>query len=93
MTGDSWRERRRALFRDDPAEAERIARLLDELGTEDRDDEEIEADHRASLLAAVREYAPNARLDEGPRLRLSGPDADGGALPFQRGDASSDEGG
>ncbi|BFO13726.1 hypothetical protein SHKM778_01140 [Streptomyces sp. KM77-8] len=54
MTGDSWRERRRALLRDDPAEAERAARLLDQLGTEDRDDEEIEADHRASRLAAAR---------------------------------------
>lgn len=87
MTGDSWRERRRALLRDDPAEAERAARLLDQLGTEDRDDEEIEADHRASRLAAAREYAPDARLDEELRLRLTGPDTDGGALRFQWGDA------
>ncbi|MGY0068422.1 hypothetical protein ACWZEH_16730 [Streptomyces sp. QTS137] len=57
MTGDSWREHRRALLRDDPAEAERSARLLDQLGTEDRDDEEIEAEHRASRLAAAQEYA------------------------------------
>ncbi|MFD5495085.1 hypothetical protein ACFYY3_15590 [Streptomyces sp. NPDC001812] len=87
MTGDSWRERRRALLRDDPAEAERAARLLDQLGTEDRDDEEIEADHRASRPAAAREYAPGARLDEELRLRLTGPDTDGGALRFQWGDA------
>lgn len=87
MTGDSWRERRRALLRDDPAEAERAARLLDRLGVESRDDEEIEADHRASRLAAVREYAPDALLDEELQLRLTGPDADGGALRFQWGDA------
>lgn len=87
MNGDSWRERRRALLRNDPAGAERAARLLDQLGTEDRDDEEIEADHRASRLAAAREYAPDARLDEELRLRLTGPDTDGGALRFQWGDA------
>ncbi|WNZ10093.1 hypothetical protein [Streptomyces sp. 11x1] len=87
MTGDSWRERRRALLGDDPAEAERAARLLDELGTDDRDDEEIEAEHRASRLAAAREYAPDARLDEELQLRLTGPETDGGALRFQWGDA------
>jgi hypothetical protein len=87
VTGDSWREHRRALLRDDPAEAERSARLLDQLGTEDRDDEEIEAEHRASRLAAAREYAPHARLDEELQLRLTGPDTDGGALRFQWGDA------
>lgn len=87
MTGDSWRERRRALLRDDPAEAERAAHLLDRLGTEDRDEEEIEAEHRASRLAAAREYAPDARLDEELQLRLTGPDVDGGALRFQWGDA------
>ncbi|WP_406469341.1 hypothetical protein OH738_20690 [Streptomyces hirsutus] len=69
MTGDSRRERRRALLRDDPGEAERAARLLDRLGTENRDDEEIEAEHRASRLAAAQEYAPRARLDEELQLR------------------------
>ncbi|MFI6804457.1 hypothetical protein ACIBO6_05495 [Streptomyces luteogriseus] len=88
MTGDSWRERRRALWEEgDPAEAERAARLLGMLGTEDRDDEEIEADHRAGRLAAAREYAPDARLDEELQLRLTGPETDGGALRFQWGDA------
>ncbi|PWI07213.1 hypothetical protein DIZ27_29380 [Streptomyces sp. NWU339] len=69
MTGDSWRERRRALLRDDPGETERAARLLDRLDTENRDDEEIEAEHRASRLAAAQEYAPRARLDEELQLR------------------------
>ncbi|WP_413758130.1 hypothetical protein [Streptomyces sp. MMBL 11-3] len=87
MTGDSWRERRRALLRDDPAETERATRLLDTLGAEDRDDQEIEAEHRASRLAAAREYAPDARLEEELQLRLTGPDADGGALRFAWGDA------
>ncbi|MEV1061565.1 hypothetical protein [Streptomyces sp. NPDC050263] len=87
MTGDSWRERRRALQGDDPAETERAARLLDALGTEDRDDEEIEAEHRASRLAAAREYAPDARLEEELQLRLTGPAAVGGALRFEWGDA------
>ena len=83
----SWRERRRALMRDDPAETERAARLLDTLGTEDRDDEEIEAEHRASRLSAAREYAPAARLEEELQLRLTGPDTEGGALLFAWGDA------
>ncbi|WP_405526141.1 hypothetical protein OG426_27750 [Streptomyces canus] len=87
MTGDSWRERRRALLQGDPDEAERTAEFLDRLGTEDRDDEEIEAEHRASRLAATREYAPDARLDEELQLRLTGPDAEGGALRFQWGGA------
>ncbi|MCX5558258.1 hypothetical protein [Streptomyces sp. NBC_00038] len=87
MTGDSWRERRRALLRDDPAAAETAARLLDELGTEDRDDEDIEAEHRASRLSAAREYAPDARLDEELQLHLTGPDTEDGALRFQWGDA------
>ncbi|MET9408697.1 hypothetical protein ABZX90_23460 [Streptomyces sp. NPDC002935] len=87
MTGDNWRERRRALQEGDPAETRRAARLLDMLGTEDRDDEEIEAEHRASRLAAAREYAPDARLDEELQLRLTGPDTDGGGLRFQWGDA------
>lgn len=87
MTGDSWRERRRARLRDDPAEAERAAQLLDAMGTDDRDDEEIEAEHRASRLAAAREFAPDARLDEELRLRLTGPETDAGALRFQWGDA------
>ncbi|WP_405999120.1 hypothetical protein [Streptomyces sp. NBC_00829] len=87
MTGDSWRERRRALAGDDSAETERAARLLDALGAEDRDDEEIEAEHRASRLAAAREYAPDARLEEELQLRLTGPAAAGGALRFKWGDA------
>ncbi|MFD5569896.1 hypothetical protein [Streptomyces cadmiisoli] len=87
MTGDSWRERRRELLRDDPGEAERAANLLGRLGTEERDEEEIESEHRASRLAAAREYAPDARLDEELQLRLTGPDTDGGALRFQWGDA------
>ncbi|MEU6771724.1 hypothetical protein [Streptomyces sp. NPDC046759] len=87
MNGDSWRERRRALLGDDPAAADHAARLLEELGTEDRDDEEIEAEHRASRLAAAREYAPGARLAEELLLRLTGPDTEGGALRFQWGDA------
>ncbi|MEW2113830.1 hypothetical protein AB0945_01305 [Streptomyces sp. NPDC005474] len=90
MSGDSWRERRRALLRDDPGAAENTARLLDEMGIEDRDDEEIEADHRSSRLAAVREYAPDAWLDEELQLRLTGPDTEGGALRFQWGDALLD---
>src|ERR1041385_3546486 len=90
VSGDSWRERRRALLRNDPGAAENTARLLDEMGIEDREDEEIEADHRASRLAAVREYAPDARLDEELQLRLTGPDAEGGALRFQWGNALLD---
>ncbi len=31
-------------------------------------------DHRAGRLAAAREYAPDARLDEELQLRLTGPD-------------------
>lgn len=87
MTGDSWRERRRALQEDDPAASQRAAQLLDALGTEERDDEEIEAEHRASRLAAAREYAPDAQLEEELQLRLTGPDTDGGALRFEWGDA------
>ncbi|WP_217140440.1 hypothetical protein [Streptomyces sp. AC627_RSS907] len=86
-TGDSWRERRRAALRNDPEAAETAARLLEEMGTEVRDDEEIEAEHRASRLAAVRAYQPDAHLDEELRLRLTGPDTEGGALRFQWGDA------
>lgn len=89
-TGDSWRERRRALLGDDPNAAAHARRLLEEMGTEDRDDDEVEADHRASRLAAARAYEPNARLDEELRLRLTGPDAEGGALRFQWGDALLD---
>ncbi|MGW1501232.1 hypothetical protein ACWCQW_22075 [Streptomyces mirabilis] len=88
MTGDSWRERRRQIMGEGPDGTTGLsARLLDEMGTEDRDDEEIEAEHRASRLAAAREYAPDARLDEELQLRLTGPDTDGGALRFQWGDA------
>ncbi|GGZ91256.1 hypothetical protein ACFOOM_04715 [Streptomyces echinoruber] len=87
MTGESWRERRRALLAGDPAAAEAAERLLDEMGTEERDDEEIEAEHRASRLAAMREYEPTARLDEELLLRLTGPETEGGALRFQWGDA------
>ncbi|MFF1297590.1 MULTISPECIES: hypothetical protein [unclassified Streptomyces] len=86
-TGDSWRERRRAVLRDDPRAVETAARLLEEMGTEERDDEEVEAEHRASRLAAVRAYEPDARLDEELRLRLTGPDTEAGALRFQWGDA------
>ncbi|MFJ8182689.1 hypothetical protein [Streptomyces sp. NPDC096105] len=86
-TGDSWRERRRALLRDDPAAAEAAERLLEDMGTEERDDEEVEAGHRAGRLAAVRAFEPDARLDEELRLRLTGPDTEGGALRFQWGDA------
>ncbi|WP_367321348.1 hypothetical protein [Streptomyces sp. HUAS ZL42] len=89
-TGDSWRERRRALLRDDPNAAAAARRLLEEMGTEDREDAEIEADHRASRLAAAREYEPDARLDEELRLRLTGPDTESGALRFQWGDALLD---
>ncbi|MFF0188972.1 hypothetical protein [Streptomyces sp. NPDC005244] len=79
MTGNSWRERRRELLEDDPERmADITARLLDEMGTEDRDDEEIEAGHRASQRAAGREYAPDARLDEELQLRPTGPGTDGG---------------
>ncbi|MEV0923651.1 hypothetical protein AB0I99_00690 [Streptomyces spongiicola] len=85
-TGDSWRERRRALP-DGGQAAEITAALLDEMGTDDRDDEEIEAEHRASRLAALREYDPQARLDEELQLRLTGPDTEAGALRFQWGDA------
>lgn len=87
MNGDSWRERRRALLSDDPAAATTAARLLDEMGTEERSDEEIEASHRAGRLSAVRTYAPDARLDEELQLRLTGPETEGGALRFQWGDA------
>ncbi|MGW4429330.1 hypothetical protein [Streptomyces tendae] len=86
-TGDGWRERRRAGLRNDPGAAETAARLLEEMGTEERNDEEIEAEHRANRLAAVRAYEPDARLDEELRLRLTGPDTEGGALRFQWGDA------
>ncbi|MFD9433950.1 hypothetical protein [Streptomyces sp. NPDC060002] len=85
-TGDSWRERRRSILGAEGA-AEIAASLLEEMGTEDRDDEEIEAEHRASRLAAVREYDPEARLDEVLQLRLTGPDTEAGALRFQWGDA------
>lgn len=76
-TGDGWRERRRAALRNDPGAAETAARLLEEMGTEERNDEEIEAEHRANRLAAVRAYEPDARLDEELRLRLTGPDTEG----------------
>ncbi|GAA3173451.1 hypothetical protein GCM10010451_22810 [Streptomyces virens] len=89
-TGDSWRERRRALLRNDPNATARAQRLLEEMGTEERDDDAVEADHRASRLAAARQYEPNAHLDEELRLRLTGPDTEGGALRFQWGDALLD---
>ncbi|MEU9774602.1 hypothetical protein [Streptomyces sp. NPDC047968] len=87
MSGDGWRERRRALLGEDPAGQEKAARLLRELGVEDRDDEEVEAGHRAGRLAAAREYAPDAVLDEELLVRLTGPDTEAGALRFQWGDA------
>ncbi|WP_051718054.1 hypothetical protein [Streptomyces megasporus] len=65
-------------------------RLLDELGTDDRDDLEIEADHRAGRLAALREIDPSAGLQEELRLRLTGPETEAGALRFQWGDALLD---
>ncbi|MGW5371410.1 hypothetical protein ACWER6_25700 [Streptomyces sp. NPDC004009] len=68
MNGESWRERRRALLRGDPAATERAARLLIELGTEERDDAEIEAEHTAVFLAATREHA-----DQGHELRALSP--------------------
>ncbi|MGW3953411.1 hypothetical protein ACWEKM_21415 [Streptomyces sp. NPDC004752] len=89
-TGDSWRERRRERLRSDPNATEAARRLLEEMGTEERDDEEVEADHRASLLAAAREYEPDAHLEEELRLRLTGPDTEGGALRFQWGDSLLD---
>lgn len=66
MNGESWRERRRALLRDDPAAAERAARLLIELGTEERDDAEIEAEHTAVFLAATGEYADQGHEPRAP---------------------------
>lgn len=73
MTAEgSWRERRRALLRDDPTAAANTRRLLEEMGTEDRDEAAIEADHRASLLAAAREWFPedpvSTRADHGDEL-------------------------
>lgn len=90
MTSEGWRERRRALLAGDPGAAEVATRLLDEMGTEERDHEEIEAEHRASRLAAMREYEPTAQLDEELLLRLTGPDTEGGALRFQWGNALLD---
>ncbi|CAL9482896.1 hypothetical protein SUDANB145_03060 [Streptomyces sp. enrichment culture] len=89
-TGDSWRERRRALLANDPNATRSTQRLLREMGTEDREDDEVEADHRSGRLAAAREYEPHARLDEELRLRLTGPNTEAGALRFQWGDALLD---
>ncbi|MFJ5103808.1 hypothetical protein [Streptomyces sp. NPDC088554] len=89
-TGESWRDQRRAHLARDSTAADRAARLLDEMGTDERDDDEVEADHRMSRLAAAREYEPDARLDEELRLRLTGPATEGGALRFQWGDALLD---
>ncbi|GAA2256133.1 hypothetical protein GCM10010415_16280 [Streptomyces atrovirens] len=89
-TGDSWRERRRELLRNNPTAAAAARQRLWEMGTEHRDDDEVEADHRASRLAAAREYEPHARLDEELRLRLTGPHTERGALRFQWGDALLD---
>ncbi|MFB8210986.1 MULTISPECIES: hypothetical protein [unclassified Streptomyces] len=87
MSESSWRRRMREARAQDPAAT---ARLLDELGTEDRDAAEIEADHRMSRLEAMREYQPGATLQEELRLRLSGPEAERGALRFQWGNALLD---
>ncbi|WP_329028370.1 MULTISPECIES: hypothetical protein [unclassified Streptomyces] len=87
MSESSWRRRMRAARAQDP---DATARLLDELGTEDRDAAEIEADHRMSRLEAMREYQPGATLQEELRLRLSGPEAERGALRFQWGNALLD---
>jgi hypothetical protein len=59
---------------------------LDGLGTEDRDDSAIEADHRRSQLHALRELDPSASLDEELQIRLIGDQA-AGALRFDWGDA------
>lgn len=87
MSESSWRRRLREARAQDP---DTTARLLDELGTEDRDAAEIEADHRMSRLEAMREYQPGATLQEELRLRLSGPEAERGALRFQWGNALLD---
>lgn len=84
MNDSSWRRRMPESHSQD---AEAAARLLDELGVEDRDDAEIEADHRTSRLEAMREYQPGASLQEELTLRLIGPAAERGALRFQWGDA------
>ncbi|MFP8885773.1 hypothetical protein [Streptomyces mangrovi] len=84
MSESSWRHRMREMH------AEDTERLLDDLGTDDRSDLEIEADHRAGRLAALREIDPSAGLREELRLRLTGPEADAGALRFQWGDALLD---
>lgn len=57
MSGESLRESKHALLRGDPAAAEKTARLLAELGVEERKDAEVEAEHRAVFLAATRAYA------------------------------------
>ena len=87
MNESSWRRRMRAARAQDP---DATARLLDELGTEERDAAEIEADHRASRLEAMGEYQPGATLQEELCLRLTGPEAERGALRFQWGNALLD---
>ncbi|GGT48011.1 hypothetical protein P6B95_19145 [Streptomyces atratus] len=87
MSESIWRQRMRAARAQDP---EATARLLDELGTEERSDTEIEADHRRSRLEAMQEYQPGATLQEELCLRLTGPEAEGGALRFQWGNALLD---
>ncbi|MFJ8862047.1 hypothetical protein ACIRD8_26895 [Streptomyces sp. NPDC102451] len=74
MSASSWRHRMREARAQDP---DATARLLDELGTEEREAAEIEAVHRTSRLGAMQEYQPGAPLREELRLRLSGPEAAG----------------
>ncbi|WP_340558894.1 hypothetical protein [Streptomyces sp. GSL17-111] len=81
MSESDWRRRVRQARVDD------AERLLEELGTDDREDAEIEADHRVSHLEALREWAPDATLPEELQLRLTGPDTGTGALRFQWGEA------
>ncbi|NBM15107.1 hypothetical protein [Streptomyces sp. GC420] len=56
------------------------------MGTEDRDDNDVEAEHHATLLAALREHQLDARLAEELPLHLTGPDTDAGALRLPWGD-------
>ncbi|QNP63625.1 hypothetical protein [Streptomyces genisteinicus] len=87
MNESSWRRRMREARAHDP---DATARLLEEMGTEERDDAEVEAEHRRSLLSAMQEYQPGATLQEELRLRLTGPEAERGALRFQWGHALLD---
>ena len=80
----SWRQGMRETR---AAEADRY---LDELGSEERDSVEIEAERRAAQLETLREFDPgatlDATLDEELRLRLTGAETERGALRFSWGD-------